>query len=277
MTSTTDTTTTRRTDSSSGPIDPIGAELAKTLRALKLGGLKDTLPERLALARQRKMGHAAFLELLLDDEVTRRESRSAMLRARTAGLDPTMRLDTWDEPDDLTYDRALVSDLTSLRFAEAGHGVLILGPVGVGKTHLATALGHIAIRRRLSVHAARADKLFTRLRAARLDKSLEAEMRKLARVDLLILDDFALRSLDPTETNDFYELIVERHRKASTIVTSNREPAEWLTMMSDALLAQSAVDRLTSGAHTLIIEGPSYRQRNQPNPRAVIDTNQETQ
>ena len=277
MTSTTDTTTTRRTDSSSGPIDPIGAELAKTLRALKLGGLKDTLPERLALARQRKMGHAAFLELLLDDEVTRRESRSAMLRARTAGLDPTMRLDTWDEPDDLTYDRALVSDLTSLRFAEAGHGVLILGPVGVGKTHLATALGHIAIRRRLSVHAARADKLFTRLRAARLDKSLEAEMRKLARVDLLILDDFALRNLDPTETNDFYELIVERHRKASTIVTSNREPAEWLTMMSDALLAQSAVDRLTSGAHTLIIEGPSYRQRNQPNPRAVIDTNQETQ
>jgi DNA replication protein DnaC len=122
-----------------------------------------------------------------------------------------MRLEHWDEPDDLTYDRALVSDLTSLRFAEAGHGVLILGPVGVGKTHLATARGHIGIRRRLSVHAARADKLFTRLRAARLDNSLEAEIHKLARVDLLILDDFALRNLDPTETNDFYELIVERH------------------------------------------------------------------
>jgi DNA replication protein DnaC len=81
-------------------------------------------------------------------------------------------------------------------------------------------------------------------------------MRKLARVDLLILDDFALRNLDPTETNDFYELIVERHRNASTIVTSNREPSEWMSMMSDALLAQSAIDRLTSGAHTLIIEGP---------------------
>lgn len=145
--------------------------------------------------------------------------------------------------------------------------------VGVGKTHLATALGHIAIRRRLSVHASRADKLFTRLRAARLDNSLEAEMRKIARVDVLILDDFALRPLDPTETNDFYELVVERHRKASTIVTSNREPAEWLTMMSDALLAQSAVDRLTSGAHTLIIEGPSYRQRDPLHRRAAVDTN----
>jgi len=114
------------------------------------------------------------------------------------------------------------------------------------------------------VHASRTDKLFTRLRAARLDNTLEAEMRKLARVDLLILDDFALRALDATETNDFYELIVERHRKASTIVTSNREPAEWMSMMSDALLAQSAIDRLTSGAHTLVIEGPSYRQRTSP-------------
>lgn len=269
------TTSTRTTASSSGPTDPIGADLAKTLRALKLGGLSHTLPERLVLARARKMGHAAFLQLVLGDEVTRRESRSAMLRARAAGLDPTMRLDTWDEPDDLTYDRTLVSDLTSLRFAEAGNGVLILGPVGVGKTHLATALGHIGIRRRLSVHAARADKLFTRLRGARLDNSLEAEMRKLARVDLLILDDFALRNLDPTETNDFYELIVERHRKASTIVTSNREPAEWMSMMSDTLLAQSAIDRLTSGAHTLIIEGPSYRQRERLNQRADIDSESE--
>jgi DNA replication protein DnaC len=265
-------TSTPAMTSPTGPVDPVGADLSQVLRALKLSGLKDTLPERLALARTRKMGHAAFLELLLSDEVTRRESRSAMLRARTAGLDPTMVLDTWTEPEDLRYDRMLLSDLTSLAFTDAHHGALILGPVGVGKTHLAHALGHTAIRRRMSVHASRADKLFTRLRAARLDNTLHAEMRRLARVDLLILDDFALRPLDATETNDFYELVVERHRKASTIVTSNREPAEWLTMMSDALLAQSAVDRLTAGAHTLIIEGPSYRQRTHPNRHAGIDS-----
>jgi DNA replication protein DnaC len=145
----------------------------------------------------------------------------------------------------------------------------------VGKTHLATALGHIGIRRRMSVHASRADKLFTRLRAARLDNTLEAEMRKLARVDLLILDDFAFRCLDATETNDFYELVIERHRKAATVVTSNREPSEWMSMISDALLAQPAIDRLTSGAHTLVIEGPSYRQRNRLNQRAAVDTQSE--
>ena len=146
--------------------------------------------------------------------------------------------------------------MATLRFTEAGHGALVLGPVGVGKTHLASALGHIAIRRRMTVHAARADKLFTRLRASRLDNTLEAELRKLARVDLLILDDFALKPLDATQTNDFYELVVDRHRRASTIVTSNREPSEWLTLMSDALLAQSAVDRLTSGATSRSRTGP---------------------
>jgi DNA replication protein DnaC len=266
--------TTTMNTAKAGPVDPVGTDLMKALKALKLGGLSDTLPERIALAKQRKMSHAAFLELVLDDEIARRESRSAMLRARTAGLDPTMRLETWDEPDDLSYDRTLLSDLTSLRFTEAGHGALILGPVGVGKTHLASALGHIAIRRRLSVHFARADKLFTRLRGARLDNTLEAEIRKLARVDVLILDDFALRPLEATETNDFYELVVERHRRASTIVTSNREPSEWLAMMSDALLAQSAIDRLTSGAHTLVIEGPSYRQRGN-RPRVAVDSESE--
>jgi len=275
MTTRTDITTSTPPAAQSGPLDPIGTDLTRILRALKLSGLTDTLPERLAPARTRKMGHAAFLELLLADEVSRRDSRSAMLRARAAGLDPTMRLDTWDEPEDLRYDRMLLSDLTSLRFTQAGHAAVILGPVGVGKTHLAAALGHIGIRRRMSVHFSRADKLFTRLRAARLDNTLAAEMRRLARVDLLILDDFALRPLEATETNDFYELIVERHRKASTILTSNREPAEWLTMMSDALLAQSAVDRLTSGAHTLIIEGPSYRQRNRPARRVGVDPQSE--
>jgi DNA replication protein DnaC len=136
--------------------------------------------------------------------------------------------------------------------------------VGVGKTHLAGALGHIAIRRRRTVHMATAAKLLKKLKAARLDNSLDAEMRRLAGVELLILDDFALQHLDTTETADFYQLCVERHQRASTIVTSNRTGEEWLSMMADPLLAQSAVDRLVSTAHELIIEGESYRRRQKP-------------
>jgi DNA replication protein DnaC len=202
----------------------VSPDLRTTLRALKLGQMLDTLPERLTLARQQKMTHADFLELVPADEVARRESTSAGLRARAVGLDAGMRLDAWDETAAVRCDRQLWNELTSLRFLDGPHGALILGPVGVGKTHLPSALGHIAIRRRRTVHMAPVAKLFKRLKAARLDNIPEAEMRRLAGVELLILGDFALQPLDATEAADFYQLCVERHGKGATIVTSNRTP-----------------------------------------------------
>lgn len=243
------------------PIDP---ELRATLRRLKLGQLVDTLPERLALAKANKLSHAEFLQIVLADEVTRRDTTSAGRRARTAGLDPTMTLAGWDDTAAVTYDRPTFDELCSLRFVESANNAIIMGPVGVGKTFLATALGHIAVRRRASVAFERADHLFKRLRIARLDNSLDAELRKLLRIDLLIIDDFALSGLDAAGTADFYEIIVERHRTASTVITSNRDPAEWLALMTDPLLAQSAVDRLKSAAYELVVDGESYRDRQKP-------------
>src|SRR5215213_9864523 len=199
-------------------------ELKALLRRVKLGRCLDTLPERLALATTGAMGHAEFLELVLADEVTRRENTSADRRAHTAGLDASMTLDRWDDTAKVTYDHTTWNELCSLRFIDGGHNAVIMGPVGVGKTFLATALGHAAVRRRYSVHFERCDRLLKRLRASRLDNSHDAEMRKLLRVDLLLIDDFALQALDPLDTADIYELIVERHRTASTVVTSNREP-----------------------------------------------------
>jgi DNA replication protein DnaC len=242
-------------------LDP---DLTATLRRLKLGQVIAALPERLALAKTNKLGHAEFLLTVLADEVARRDSTSATLRAKAAGLDPTMQLDRWDSTTAVTYDRALLDELVSLRFIEAAHNIIVMGPVGVGKTFVATALGHTAIRQRHSVHFERTDRLLKRLRVSRLDNSHDAEIRKLLRVDVLILDDFALSAMDPNDTTDIYEVIVERHRRASTIITSNREPNEWIALMADPLLAQSAIDRIASAAHELIIEGDSYRTRQRP-------------
>jgi DNA replication protein DnaC len=242
----------------------ISPELGALLRRVKLGQSLDTLPERLTLAKAKGLGHAEFLELVLSDEVTRRDATSAERRARTAGLDPEMRLEAFDPSAAISYDQQLLDELFSLRFVEAGHNALLLGPVGVGKTFLANALGHVAVRRRYSVHFERSDLLLKRLRASRLDNSHDTEIRKLVRVDLLILDDLCLQAMDATDTADVYELIVERHRRAATVVTSNRDPVEWLGLMADGLLAQSAIDRLQSAAYELVLEGESYRRREKP-------------
>lgn len=249
---------------SPAPTTSVSSELAAVLRRLKLGQMLDTLPERLALARQGPLPHADFLEMVLTDEITRRDRASASVRARAAHLDPTMVVEAWDATAKVSFDKAMWAELVTLRFVEDKANALVLGPVGVGKTFLASALGHIGCRRRFSVHFERADRLHKRLKATRLDATHDTEMRKLMRVDVLILDDFALQSLDAVETADFYELVVERHRRASTVITSNREPAEMLAMMADPLLAQSAIDRLQSAAFELVVEGESYRRRQKP-------------
>jgi DNA replication protein DnaC len=245
-------------------VPPVTGELRSLLRRLKLGQLLPTLPERLALARAHELSHAEFLEVLLSDEVTRRDATSAERRARAAGLDPSMRLENFDDTAAITYDRAVLDELFSLRFVADGTNAIIMGPVGVGKTFLATALGHAAVRARHTVHFERAGQLLKRLRAARLDNSHDEQVRKLLHTDLLILDDFCLQAMEPADTADIYEIILERHRAAATVTTSNREPAEWLALMADPLLAQSAIDRLQSAAYELVLDGESYRQRQKP-------------
>jgi DNA replication protein DnaC len=245
----------------------LSLELRTVLRRLKLSPMTATLPERLQLARERAMAHQDFLELVLAEECERRNQLATSLRAQKARLDPTLTLEAWDDTSKITLDRQLLAELASLRFLEAHHNALILGPVGVGKTHLASGLGHVACRRGYSVVFARTECMLKQLRASRLDHSIEREMRRLIAVDLLVLDDFGLDTLDPTESRDIYEILVERHQRRSTIVTSNRAPEEWLSTMSDPLRAQSAIDRLTNAAYELVLDGESYRRRQKPSLR----------
>lgn len=252
----------------------IPPELVSAMRRLKLSGVLQTLPERLTLARTQKMPYQDFLLALAGDEVTRRDGQAATLRAQRAHLDPAMRLEAWDASAKVTYDKLVLNELISMRFVENHSHVAIVGPVGVGKTFLSHALGHIACRHGYSVLAVRADAMLKTLRHARLDNSYEAELRKLIAVDLLIVDDFALDAMDANESRDTYDIFVERHRAGSMVVTSNRGPDEWLATFADPMRAQSAIDRFTGNAYDLVIEGQSYRPRQKPSPNKPQTTPQ---
>lgn len=146
-----------------------------------------------------------------------------------------MRSDTFSSDTGVVFDRELWNELCSLHFLDDAPGALVLGPVGVGKTHVATALGHVAIRRRRSTLFTPADQLFRQLKADRLDNSVEAEMRRLTRIELLIIDDFALQSMGPTETADFYEPVVERHQRTATIGPTSWQRGIPITLASDKI------------------------------------------
>jgi DNA replication protein DnaC len=242
----------------------LNAELVVALKRLKLGRIADTLPERLVLADKQEMTFDDLLLLILTDEIARRDNTAADLRASEARLDPAMRLETWDKTSKVSFDKRMLAELTSLRFLEAHRHVVVLGPVGVGKTFVSQALGHIACRHGYHVRFTRADEMLRTLRQSRLDNSRDAEMIALTSVDMLIVDDFALEPMSKEESRDVYQLFLERTGRGSMIVTSNRDTAEWLAMFDDVLLAQSAVDRFKNAAYDFVMEGESYRSRLKP-------------
>jgi len=243
---------------------PLNPDLVAALKRLKLGRIADTLADRLVLADKQDMTFEDLLLLIITDEIARRDNAASQLRADAAGLDPAMRLELWDKSTKVALDKRMLAELTSLRFLETHRHAVVLGPVGVGKTFIAQALGHIACCHGYHVRFTRADEMLRSLRQSRLDNSRDAEMVALTSVDLLILDDFALEPMSKEESRDVYQLFLERTGRASIIVTSNRDTAEWLAMFDDMLLAQSAVDRFKNAAYDFVIEGESYRSRLKP-------------
>ena len=238
--------------------------LKTVLKRLRLSGTLPTLPDRTAYARKSKMSHQYFLELVLQDEIDRRDHNNLKPRLTAARFQEEHTLEGFDWDAPITFDRDRVRDLFSLGFIERNEDAVFMGPVGVGKTFLAGAIGHAACRAGMKTLFIRADKMLKELNQSRADHSTERAMRKLLVPDLLIIDDFGLRHLDHTQSSDLYELIIERHKRASTIITSNRSVEEWIPLFDDPALAQSCLDRFAHNSHQVVIEGESYRRRQGP-------------
>jgi DNA replication protein DnaC len=226
-----------------------------------------TLPDRVAYAKKAKLPELDFLELVLQDEVDRRDHKNLAIRIARAGFEEEQTLESFDWDAPITFDRDRVKELFSLGFLDRNEDVIFFGPVGVGKTFLASALGHAACRAGHQVLFLRADRMFQWLHQSRADHSTEKMLRRLLAPDLLVVDDFGLRRLTAQQSSDLYEVILERHRRSSTIVTSNRTIDEWIALFDDPILAQSAFDHLAHNAYQLVMEGESYRKRQRPELR----------
>lgn len=237
------------------------AELKHYLKALRLSPLLATLPERVAFARGNSLTHLEFLEMVLSDEVERRNHGALARRLHSARVNHDQVLERFDWDAKITLDRDRLKGLIGLEWIERRENVILTGPVGVGKTFIANALAHAACRKNKSVIVVKAAQMFKNLYAARADNTLDKELIRLITSSLLVIDDFGLERLSPEQAHDFYEIVAERYERGSTIITSNRHITEWVNLFDDAILANSALDRLAHNAHQMIIEGESYRKK----------------
>ena len=245
------------------------AELRPLLKRLKLGPRLDTLPERIALARRDGLEYAEFLQILLADEVSRRDHERLELRLRQAGFEQPCRIEDFDWSAQVRLDRRLLDAACSLRFLDRREHVLLVGPVGVGNSFLDQALGYAAVRSGRSACFVSADQYFRELAQARVDHSTEKTFRAFLAPDLLILDDLGLHRLSAQQSIDLYELVIGHHRSSSFVITSNRAVEEWLGLFDDPILGNSALDRLANASYQIAIEGGSAKEARQDERRCA--------
>jgi len=244
----------------------IDHHLRDQLKTLKLSGILQTLETRLSQAQKGELGFLEFLNLLFQDEIERRAATALTRRIQRACFEQDKTMEGFDFGAVPKINKALIHDLAAATYIERHDSILLCGPTGVGKTHLAQALGHSACRQGYRVCFVKMNKMFRALYAARADQSWDKAIRKYLSPDLLILDDFGLQSFTKTQAEDLYEIVTERTLKSSTIVTSNRPIQDWLGLFPDPVMAQAVVDRMRHQAHIIVIEGDSYRGSLSPNP-----------
>lgn len=234
-------------------------ELIPVLKKLRLSGVLGTLDLRKKQAVEDNLAHEEFLLRLFSDELDRREARQLELRRRRANFESSKSLEDFDFRFNPQIPKARIVDLATCHFVERKEVAILIGPAGVGKSHLAQALGERACRSGYSVVYTSAHRMLAQLRASRADQSYDRKLLRYTSPDLLVLDDLGLRPLEGDEPIDLYEVVRERYERGAMVVTSNRALEEWYPLFLDKLLASAAMDRLLHHAHVVVLEGHSFR------------------
>jgi DNA replication protein DnaC len=246
-------------------------QLIAHLNRLRLPHAAHRLEEHLQQAAQLKLSHLALLARIMEAEVLARNERAAGLRIKNAEFPEVCRLETYDFNQQPSLNRAQVEDLAELAFVDKKQPVLWIGPSGVGKTHLAIALGVKACQAAYRVRFFRAYTLLTSLYASLADDTLEMLLEELCKPDLLIIDELgnSPRKREHDFAGVFFELIARRHRRGCVMLTTNLGFDQWPEALGSPLQVTPALDRILEGAHVIVFpkDAPSYRtSRTEPPP-----------
>ena len=229
------------------------------LTGMKLFAMAETLRQWMESPKEKAISPPDLVGILADAEWTARENRKLTTRLRNARF----RQEASVEDIDYQYPRGLVKavvlDLSSCRWVKAHQNVILTGPTGVGKSYLACALGQKACREGHSVVYRRASRLLDELAQARADGTHFQLLRRLAKTEVLIIDDFGLEVLSITQRKDLLEVLEDRYANSATIVTSQLEPKDWHSIIADETIADAVCDRLVHNSHRVKLNGESIR------------------
>jgi len=245
-------------------------DLDTRLRHLRLSGMAETLDARNREAITHHLAHVDFLELLVEDELTRRRDRLTQRRIKAAGLPQLKTLADFDWAFNRGVPKPLILDLATVRFVRERTGVLLVGPPGVGKSHICLSLALAAINAGHTVRYRSAFDLAEDLAEAEATGTRRDLVRALTRVDLLCLDDLGMRELPPTAAEDFLELITRRYEVGATIITSNRPVEDWGQLLGDTAAAGAILDRFLHHAEIIKLQGHCHRMHERQQRRSDL-------
>jgi len=233
--------------------------LFSNLQALGLSKIIDILDNYLQTAQKEKLSVIQILDYLFNEERIKKDDQSLIMRTNVAGFPFRKTFDQFDFAFQPTIDLTSINDLKSLRFIHNKENVIFLGPPGVGKTHLAIALGLEVLKHKFSTYYIYCHKLIEQLNKAHYENQLDAKLKKLSSYKLLIIDEIGYLPFDKQGANLFFQLISRRYSNFSTVLTSNRSFSEWGDIFGDNVIASAILDRLLHYSTVISINGPSFR------------------